>query len=454
MPVDERDVGIIDYVAADVPGIGGVLKQRVADFVVAELDSAGREIRLEDAVPGGEVESVAGGGGEDGVDGCDGDSDDDGDGGDQSFTRFTLRKERLDTLGAVTELSEQLGVAARHFGFAGLKDYRAITTQEMTVRDVSAAELARVSHPRMSIGHVRAAPRKLKLGQLSGNRFRIVLRGARGGARAVDAALRSLKKRGFANYYGLQRFGDCAARNDEVGRRLLLGDYAGVVDALLRAPEGAAGATVNAVAVAAAARAGRGGGDEGGRVHRRGGGCSSAEAEAREVWAHSGDARTALRLMPRGKPLERELLRNLARLSGARARGGPLGGSSASGLAHDELCRLAVLGLPLGVRRLLAHAYFSRVWNVMASERLRRHGLAAAVEGELVLGSRKLRDGVLGGPRQRRGAVHVVTAAEAAAAAFPVTRVVLPLPGADIQMPGTALGSFYAAMLEHDGIDP
>ena len=49
-----------------------------------------------------------------------------------------------------------------------------------------------------------------------------------------EAALGALRRRGFVNYYGLQRFGESAARNDEVGKHLLLGEYALAVDALLR----------------------------------------------------------------------------------------------------------------------------------------------------------------------------------------------------------------------------
>ena len=40
-------------------------------------------------------------------------------------------------------------------------------------------------------------------------------------------------------------------------------------------------------------------------------------------------------------------------------------------------------------RRLFAHAYFSRMWNLAASERLRRYGTSAAREGELVLVERE-----------------------------------------------------------------
>ena len=42
----------------------------------------------------------------------------------------------------------------------------------------------------------------------------------------VLAALRALRRHCFVNYYGMQRFGENFARNDEVCRALLLGEYA------------------------------------------------------------------------------------------------------------------------------------------------------------------------------------------------------------------------------------
>ena len=43
-----------------------------------------------------------------------------------------------------------------------------------------------------------------------------MLRGAKGGEEHIEATLTSLQKEGFVNYYGTQRFGDCASRNDDV----------------------------------------------------------------------------------------------------------------------------------------------------------------------------------------------------------------------------------------------
>ncbi|KAL3903897.1 MAG: hypothetical protein SGPRY_011493 [Prymnesium sp.] len=248
----------------------------------------------------------------------------------KQFVRFVLTKERMDTLGAVGELAELLDVPSRCFGFAGLKDNRAITSQRMSVKGVSPQALQAVSHPSLKISRARRASKQLKLGQLRGNRFRILIRQARGtgGPCQADAALTALGRAGFVNYYGLQRFGDCAARNDAVGRCLLLVDYMGAVDALLSG-------------------------------HAREG--SSAEREARDVWQQLGDARVAHRLMPRSRTLEKELLKKLAWQAEGPASRSP----KSSFPSHEERCRAAVLGLPLSVRKLLTHAYFSKVWRAI-----------------------------------------------------------------------------------------
>ena len=396
--IDEREVGICEYVSPDTVAIGGTVKTRPEDFVVTEIDRAGSAVQL-----------------------AGGDNDDDGNAANElsdelPFTRFVLRKERMDTLGAIALLSYEFGVPARAFSFAGLKDHRAITTQEMTVRGIAPAALltANTHGDRLAIGRVRRVEAPLKLGMLSGNRFRILLRGVCGSENEVEAALGALRRRGFINYYGLQRFGDCAARNDEVGRHLLLRDYAAAVDALLQphSNEGDGGAGTN----------------------------SGAEREAREAWLRSGDARTVLRLMPKTRILEREVLSSLAHTL-------PRSGS----LSHEERCRLAMLGLPLTMRRLLAHAYFSKAFNRAASERLRRHGLSAARQGEAVITRKRPFYGGKG-PAARRAAVHFVTAEEAAAGTYSARRIVLPLPGAAI--PAGAFDGFYAQMLDFDGIDP
>jgi hypothetical protein len=216
---------------------------------------------------------------------------------------------------------------------------------------------------------------------------------------------------------------------------------------------------------------------------------SGTEAEARAAWLHSADVRTALKLMPRSRTLEREVSccapcacaspsaapgtgtgaarRGAAQRGAARGSAGQRGAArqrapptaapppprtpqvlgalsrlashGGSSLPHDAKCRLAVLSLPLGMRRLLAHAYFSRAFNAVASERLRRHGLAPAREGELVLTRRKLLRG-RGGPGARRVRVRLLSATAHAPRA-PTDR------GASCPRPWAAYGRAPASQL-------
>ncbi|EOD16794.1 hypothetical protein EMIHUDRAFT_464264 [Emiliania huxleyi CCMP1516] len=415
----ERDVGIFDYATPDVAGFGGALKVTPADFQVNELRASGEEVSL-DSSPLPEDAGSEG-----------------------SNVRFVLQKERLDTLGALAELGSLLGVPTRSFSVAGLKDYRAVTTQEVVARDVTPEAVAACAPPPcLRLGRAWPTATKLRLGGCGGNRFRIVVRGVAGGGRRIDKALRALKRRGFINYFGLQRFGSGASVNHEVGLACLLRRYDDAVCKALSPPAG-------------------------GRT-------SSAELEAHEAWAVGRDARSALRLMPRSRHLQRALL---ARLAGEATDGGGAGAGRArqpngwSDLTSDA-CRDAVLSLPLPHRRLLAHAYFSRLWNIAASERLRRYGVGPAREGELVwLRPADLPPGCEcdgcaqaaaggGGPhayergRRRRRSVHIVSAAEAAAEVFAAKQVVLPLAGSRTLFPRDEVGSLLRRLLCYDGVDP
>ena len=216
-PVQEGDVGIHAY-ASQCEGIGGELKTVPADFVVTELLQDGQEVSLE---PEGAAAAAA----EEEVVEEEEEEADEEEWDEAMLVRFVLRKEKQDTLGAVADLAEALGVPERAFSYAGLKDFHAVTVQEVVVQGVPPSRLRALQLARLQLGRIRLVERKLRLGECGGNRFRIRLRRLTRGRVAVDAAMGALRERGFLNYFGLQRFGSHASRNDEVGRALLLGEY-------------------------------------------------------------------------------------------------------------------------------------------------------------------------------------------------------------------------------------
>ena len=173
-PVQEGDVGIHAY-ASQCDGIGGELKIVTSDFVVTELLQDGQEVSLEPEGSVKEEEAEE----EEAVDEWD----------EEVLVRFVLRKEKQDTLGAVADLAEALGVPERAFSYAGLKDYHAVTVQEVVVQGVTPSRLRALRLAKLQLGRIRLVERKLRLGECGGNRFRIRLRRLTRGRAAVDAAI-------------------------------------------------------------------------------------------------------------------------------------------------------------------------------------------------------------------------------------------------------------------------
>jgi tRNA pseudouridine13 synthase len=195
------------YLTADLPGIGGVIKEQVQDFVVEELP-------LYPASGQGE------------------------------HTFFEIEKTGLSTFEAVRLIAQALGISPNRISHAGLKDARAVTRQVLSVHGVSpegvlaldgSTELAEVL-PGLRVLWAERHRNKLKIGHLRGNRFTIRIRQVDESAlSACRAILAVLERRGVPNYYGPQRFG---MRGDSarLGRFVVQRDAEGFVKALLGGP--------------------------------------------------------------------------------------------------------------------------------------------------------------------------------------------------------------------------
>lgn len=114
---------------------------------------------------------------------------------------FRIEKTGRTTLDVVNALARAAGVSPDAIGYAGMKDRYARTTQEFTVqlgREVTELEGYRI------LARTKTR-RRLRVGQLAGNRFALRIRG---GDMAVAAARSAqLKATGMPNYYGVQRVG-------------------------------------------------------------------------------------------------------------------------------------------------------------------------------------------------------------------------------------------------------
>ncbi|MCC6902063.1 MAG: tRNA pseudouridine(13) synthase TruD [Polyangiaceae bacterium] len=157
--------------AAALPAVGGAIGPAPEDFVVDEILDFAPE-------------------------GC----------GEHLWVR--IEKRLLNTQDAIEIVARASGVRARDIGSAGMKDKHAITTQWLSLPgSASAPDTWQLPDSVRVVESVRH-PRKLRTGQLAGNRFTIRLVGVpEGGAdRAAPIAAR-LREHGLPNHFGAQRFG-------------------------------------------------------------------------------------------------------------------------------------------------------------------------------------------------------------------------------------------------------
>lgn len=133
-----------------------------------------------------------------------------------------IEKNGANTAFVAQHLAEAAGVQERDVGYAGLKDRYAITRQWFSIYlpKGETPDLTQLQHPEFKVLRQSRHVKKLRPGDLQGNRFRIVLRDVTGDHDAIEANLQAVASHGVPNYFGAQRFGFDGG-NVEQGRAML-----------------------------------------------------------------------------------------------------------------------------------------------------------------------------------------------------------------------------------------
>lgn len=136
-------------------------------------------------------------------------------------------------------LAKWLKVHHKVLGYAGTKDRRAVTTQRMSATRIKAERLTSLNKMGNSmgiwVGDYKYSNHPVKLGDLKGNKFTITLREVSSGVsmKNIQVAIKSLRERGFINYYGMQRFGTSQVSTHSIGALLLNGQWRAACEAIL-----------------------------------------------------------------------------------------------------------------------------------------------------------------------------------------------------------------------------
>ena len=176
----------LPFLTADLPGIGGQIKQEPADFVVEERP-------LFPASQTGQ------------------------------FLYLWVEKTGLSAEQLTSHLARELQFPHQEISQAGLKDRHAITRQWVCVPDRCLPRAEAFQHSQIRILRIDRHYHKLRAGQLLGNHFQIRIRNVAADSLALAEPIAArLRQQGMLNYFGDQRFGR-DAETLALGMKLLRG---------------------------------------------------------------------------------------------------------------------------------------------------------------------------------------------------------------------------------------
>lgn len=161
----------LPLVTADLPGIGGQIKQTPDDFEVDEIPAY---------EPSGSGE----------------------------FLYLWVEKRAMGAEYFTRHVARRLDIPVGEVGTAGLKDRQAVTRQQVSVPVRVEDRLGELEGDGVRVLRVSRHGNKLRPGHLRGNRFRVLIRNVLPPAgELLTPLLKRLQEIGMPNHYGPQRFG-------------------------------------------------------------------------------------------------------------------------------------------------------------------------------------------------------------------------------------------------------
>ncbi|XP_066936007.1 pseudouridylate synthase PUS7L-like [Clytia hemisphaerica] len=312
---------------------------------------------------------------------------------------FVFRKENIELLHALNSLAKVLKVDAGQIKYAGIKDKKAVTYQFLSVSGAKVSDLKSVSTfgslQWKVVGEPTLVDDELRLGDLSGNHFEIVVKdvqpveGSENDVKnGISSAIEAIKTNGFLNYFGEQRFG-IDLSTALIGKHLFTGEFIKALNFVFAPlmPEESKSETLDVV------------------------------EKAKQMFHVDKNIDGALKMMPNFKVRECQMLKALKRYSYC-----------------ENGCVKAFMNIPFAARLFYLHSYCSYVWNRTLSIRVERFGFDV-LEGDLV---------------QDGESVRPIMAEEVKK--FHFRDVLLPFPGSNIMYPENETRVIMDNLLREDGL--
>ena len=274
-------------------GIGGTIRNQYEDFYVEEIP---------EVIPSGEGPNVY----------------------------IWIEKLGRTTLDVVLDISRDLHISRKRMGFAGMKDKKALTRQWICISNMDSEEQMQqvkdLDIYKTDFLKVVRGRKKLRMGQLKGNKFKILIRDLddiEESANIANEVLNELQTTGVPNYFGWQRFGKPRTNTHLVGEALIENDLEKAVGRYIGNPSE--------------------------EEHEE-------NQKARQAY-DDGNLEESLNLMGKGMRYEKMMIRELIK-------------DSKKGELTEKSYKNALYALPKPLQRMFVHAYQSYLFNEAVSNRV------------------------------------------------------------------------------------
>lgn len=138
----------------------------------------------------------------------------------KEFLCCEMEKQNIDHFSAIKEVANLLNKRVDAIGYAGTKDKQAWTSQRISIFNPDIEKIKTFSHPKIILKNFKWNKRKIKIGYLESNHFKIILRDIdKKDAMKIAKHIRNLEW--FPNYFGPQRFGSQRGNNVKIGKLIL-----------------------------------------------------------------------------------------------------------------------------------------------------------------------------------------------------------------------------------------
>jgi tRNA pseudouridine13 synthase len=147
---------------------------------------------------------------------------------DEEYLLIEMEKINYDTATALALISRGLNVSKKRIGYAGLKDKRAITAQQLSIYLPDEELIKRFGIKGIELRNPKWSKDRTELGNLKGNDFTITIRDISNTEEEIRTILEEFiieSTKGVPNFFGNQRFGGKRMITHRVGKLLLAGKF-------------------------------------------------------------------------------------------------------------------------------------------------------------------------------------------------------------------------------------